>query len=149
MEHWLKLREHGLPALSMRISHMFLRRKEAGYPTLASGRCLVITNWVFFQVWSSLILYTILVLWTTRFLGHIQSIRQYSPCFTTAQCNRWWCLCGHHTAGNHSTIGFPVLHYLLESAQNHVHWVDDAIQASHSLSPPSPLLKSTSLKNAE
>ena len=34
--------------------------------------------------------------------------------------------------------GFPVLHYLLEFAQTHVHWVDDAIQLSHSLSYPSP-----------
>ena len=32
-----------------------------------------------------------------------------------------------------STLGFPVL--LLEFAQTHVHWVSDAIQPSHSLSP--------------
>ena len=31
--------------------------------------------------------------------------------------------------------GFPVLHYLLEYAQTHVHWVGDAIQPSHPLSP--------------
>ena len=37
-----------------------------------------------------------------------------------------------------STPGFPVLHYLLEFAQIHVHWVSDAIQPSHSLSSPSP-----------
>ena len=37
-----------------------------------------------------------------------------------------------------STPGFPVLHYLLEFAQTHVHWVDDAIPPSHPLSPPSP-----------
>ena len=35
-----------------------------------------------------------------------------------------------------STPGFPVLHYLLELAQTHVHWVSDAIQPS--LSSPSP-----------
>ena len=34
--------------------------------------------------------------------------------------------------------GFPVLHYLLELDQTHVHWVDDAIQPSQSLSSPSP-----------
>ena len=34
--------------------------------------------------------------------------------------------------------GFPVLHYLPEFAQTHVHGVGDAIQPSHSLSPPSP-----------
>ena len=33
---------------------------------------------------------------------------------------------------------FPVLHYLPEFAQTHVHWVIDAIQPSHLLSPPSP-----------
>ena len=35
-----------------------------------------------------------------------------------------------------STPGFPVLHHLLEFAQTHVHWVDDAIQPSHPLLPP-------------
>ena len=33
--------------------------------------------------------------------------------------------------------GLPVLHYLLAFAQNHIHWVNDAIQPSHPLSPPS------------
>ena len=33
--------------------------------------------------------------------------------------------------------GFPVLHYLLEFAQTHVHWVGDAIQSSHHLLPAS------------
>ena len=37
-----------------------------------------------------------------------------------------------------STPGFTVLHYLLEFAQFHVHWVSDAIQPSHSLLPLSP-----------
>ena len=35
--------------------------------------------------------------------------------------------------------GFPVLHYLLELAQTHVHWVNDATQPSHPLSPSYPL----------
>ena len=39
---------------------------------------------------------------------------------------------------NCSMSGFPVLHYLPKSAQTHVHWVDDAIQQSHPLSPASP-----------
>ena len=30
-----------------------------------------------------------------------------------------------------SPLGFPVLHYLLESVQTHIHWVSDAIQPSH------------------
>ena len=34
-----------------------------------------------------------------------------------------------------STSSFFVLHYLLEFAQTHVHWISDIIQTSHSLSP--------------
>ena len=37
-----------------------------------------------------------------------------------------------------SKPGFPVQHQLPELAQTHVHRVGDAIQPSHSLSPPSP-----------
>ena len=37
-----------------------------------------------------------------------------------------------------STPGFPLLHYLPEPAQTHVHWVSDAIQPSRPLSPSSP-----------
>ena len=40
---------------------------------------------------------------------------------------------------NCSTPGFPVLQYLPEFAQTHIHWVSVAIQLSHPLSPPSPL----------
>ena len=40
---------------------------------------------------------------------------------------------------NCNTPGFPVLNHLLEFVQNHVHCVDDAIQATHPLSPPCPL----------
>ena len=38
-----------------------------------------------------------------------------------------------------STWVFPVLYHLPEFAQTHVHWVSDAIQPSHPLSPTSPL----------
>ena len=34
-----------------------------------------------------------------------------------------------------STPGLPVLHYVPEIAQVHVHWIDDAIQPSHPLLP--------------
>ena len=37
-----------------------------------------------------------------------------------------------------SIPGFPVLHYLLELIQTHVHWVGDTIQPSHLLLSPSP-----------
>ena len=36
-----------------------------------------------------------------------------------------------------STPGFLVLHCLPEFTQTHVHWVSDAIQPSHPLTPPS------------
>ena len=42
-----------------------------------------------------------------------------------------------------STPGFPVLHYLLELAQMHVHWVGDAIQPSHPLLFPFSWLQSS------
>ena len=38
---------------------------------------------------------------------------------------------------NCSTAGFSVLHHLLQFMQTHAHCVDDAIQLSHPLSPPS------------
>ena len=41
-----------------------------------------------------------------------------------------------------SKPGFPVLHCLLEFAQTHIHWLNDAIQPSHPLLPPSPLVLS-------
>ena len=37
---------------------------------------------------------------------------------------------------NYSTPGFPVLYHLPELAQTHVHWVNDAIEPSHPLPPP-------------
>ena len=39
---------------------------------------------------------------------------------------------------NHSTPGLPVHHQFPEFTQTLVHWVSDAIQPSHPLSPPSP-----------
>ena len=38
------------------------------------------------------------------------------------------------------TPGFPVHHQHLELAQTHVYWVGEAIQPSHPLSSPSPLV---------
>ena len=37
-----------------------------------------------------------------------------------------------------NTPGFPVLHYLLEFTQAHVHWVGDTIQPPHPLLPSFP-----------
>ena len=38
-----------------------------------------------------------------------------------------------------SMPGFPVLHYLPKFIQTYAHWVSDALQSSHPLSPPSLL----------
>ena len=38
---------------------------------------------------------------------------------------------------NCNTPGFSVLHYLLKFAQTHAHWIGNAIQPSHPLSPSS------------
>ena len=61
------------------------------------------------------------------------SLSYYTCCFSVSRS----CL----TLGNPmncSMPGFPVLHCSPEFAQTHVHWIGDAIQPSHPLSPPSP-----------
>ena len=68
-----------------------------------------------------------------------------------AHCHSWylWLLACCSIAKLYLTLcvpmdcsmqGFPILHYLLEFVQTQVHWVSDAIQPSHSLSPPFLLL---------
>ena len=61
------------------------------------------------------------------------------------KCRYGWLLCSVTQSRltlcdpmNCSTPGFPVLHYLPELAQAHIHWVGGAIQPSHPLLPPSP-----------
>ena len=46
-----------------------------------------------------------------------------------------------------NTPGFPVLPYLLELAQTHAQWVDDAIQPSQRLSPSSQPAAAASLQS--
>ena len=47
-----------------------------------------------------------------------------------------------------SILGFPVLHFLPQFAQTHVHWVGNAIQPSHFLLPPSPPALNSKWKEA-
>ena len=74
---------------------------------------------------------------------------QRSPCLTLCCCclvtKPCPTLCNPMAC---STPGFPVLHHLPEFAQTHVHWVSDAIQASHPLLPPYPLALSLSQHQA-
>ena len=62
--------------------------------------------------------------WGCLFQTYCRSVSKLCPTL----CNRMNC----------STPGFPELRYLLEFAQTHVHWVNDAIQPFHPLSSPSP-----------
>ena len=69
---------------------------------------------------------------------HFCNITKSRNCQTTVNCCcsvTKWCptLCDPTDC---STPGSPVLHYLLDFAQTHVHWVSDAIQPSHLLLPP-------------
>ena len=61
----------------------------------------------------------------------IHSHHQVSCCYCYSVAKLCQTLCNPKDC---STPGFPVL--LLEFAQTHIHWVSDAIQPSHSLSPP-------------
>ena len=66
--------------------------------------------------------------------AEIQAYRHFEDCCCSVAK---WCLTLCDPMDS-STPGFPVLHYLLEFAQVHVHWVGDAIQPSlpHPLWPP-------------
>ena len=71
--------------------------------------------------------------WT--FVGKVMSLVFNTPscCYSVAQ------LCPTvYNPTNCITPVFPVLHYLPEFAQTHIHWVGDAIQPAHSLSSPFP-----------
>ena len=72
-------------------------------------------------------------LWLKYQMWHCTSFNPLWFCCSVAQscptlCNLMDC----------STPGFPVLQHLPEFAETHVHWVNDAIQPSHPLLPPSP-----------
>ena len=80
------------------------------------------------------------------FLSTSHSLASYPPLFSFVAFITCWCCSVAQACPSLgdpmdcSTPGFPVLHYLLEFTQTHVHWVNDAIQPSHPLSPPSPHL---------
>ena len=78
------------------------------------------------------------------YFGHlIQTLGDGEGQGSLASCSPW----GHKESerteqlndkGLCSMPGSSILHYLPEFAQTHVHWVSDAIQPSHLLSPSSP-----------
>ena len=64
--------------------------------------------------------------WVFSVLWEIRSCSVTQSCLTLCDSIDW------------SKPGFPVLHYLPEFGQTHVHWVRDAIQPSNPLLSPSP-----------
>ena len=86
------------------------------HPTISSSVIPFCSNWQCFYWYNPLLI--------RGFYWDYYSIAKSCPTF----CDPMGC----------STPGFPVLHHLPEFAQTHVHWVDDAIQPSHPLLPPSP-----------
>ena len=76
----------------------------------------------------ALVMFQLLSFW----LGSWVFIICFIYCSATQSCTT---LCNPMDC---STLGFPVLHCLLEFAQTQVHWVGDTIQPSHPLLPPSP-----------
>ena len=120
--------------------------------TLLSGDCF----WAFSHLLATLSLYgfhCILSQFSCFLLAEIWLFRLSSIFFivlfahfyldTFASSQGWWhstflitCFCCSATQscpplcnpGDCSTPGFPVLHWLPEFAQTHVHWVDDTIQ---------------------
>ena len=77
-----------------------------------------------FMPWNGTLLQQILVYDFSTFRVQFSSVTQ--SCLTL--CDPMNC----------SIPGLPVHHQLLEFTQTHVHWVNEAIQASHPLSSPSP-----------
>ena len=75
-----------------------------------------------------------LIGWGPPTLLRIIYLKSTDCCYSIAQPCPILC-----TPMDCSMPGFPVLHCLLELAQTHVHWVSNAIQPPHLLSPLSPL----------
>ena len=74
--------------------------------------------------------------WLTVF--QLMIFQLYRWCDIVIQSlNGVWCLTLCNPM-NCSMLGSSVLHYLLEFAQIHVHWISDAIQPSNPLPPLSP-----------
>ena len=73
-------------------------------------------------------------------MGHLKQ-SGHNECLIYKCC--WCCLVAQscltlcHLIDCNTPV-FSVLYYLPEFAQTHVHWVDDVIQPSHLLLPPSP-----------
>ena len=88
---------------------------------------------VIHQVWFTKQGITFLETWKEEYLNGTLSYYQSVQSSLVAQSCLTLC-----NPMDFSTPGFLVHHQLLEFTQTHVHWVGDAIQRSHPLSPLSP-----------
>ena len=99
--------------------------------TLLSTSTTFSTNDVYLRTWC------ILIWITLRTIHILMKILPPTPafdiCCSVAQSRLTLC-----DPMDCSIPGLPVLHYLPELVQTHVHWVGDAIQPSYPLSSPSP-----------
>ena len=67
----------------------------------------------------------------------INHVKRVLHCCVVQSLGHVWLFVTQWTQPN-GTQSLPVFHCLPEFAQTHVHWVNDAIQPSRPLSPPSP-----------
>ena len=105
---------------------------QLSHPYMTTGKIIALTRWTFVGKVMSL-LFNMLSRLGSRVVEKGHSTVNISCCCSVAQL--YLTLCDSMDC---STPGFPVLPYLLEFAQIHVHWVDDGIRPSHPLLPPSP-----------
>jgi len=108
-----------------------VRKEEVRVPTqipvLPWGQVCIRGGWSFASQW----LLEHLCAWNAG--SKEESIRRHPCCFSvTRSCST---LCDPMDC---SMPGFPVLHHLPQFVPTDIHWVGDAIQPSHPLSPPSP-----------
>ena len=76
---------------------------------------------------------SVLYIWLSQPINTFSvSVIVYNCCSATKSCQTL------SNPTDWSIPGFPVLHHLPELSQTHVHWVGDAMQPSHPLSPSSP-----------
>ena len=95
---------------------------------------------VFFGFWfqSGMLRLWSIYHWVKQMNSSLCTCIVFVPCCSVAQSCPTLC-----SPMDCSISGFPVLHYILESAQTHVHWVSDAIQTiSSSVIPFSSCLLS-------
>ena len=88
-------------------------------------------------------LWHLLCYWQLWYRGMNAGLRDGGPVYQSHLC--YWllllllsCVWLFVTPWSYSMPGFAVLHYVLEFAQIHIHWVSDATQPSHPLLPTPP-----------